>query len=143
MLVWEWQSETYALKQQGHSNSMTCLSYSPTGQYIITGGHDGKVKLWSTINGFCTVTFQEHTSSVTGVLFSRNQKFVVSSSLDGTVRAYDLTRYRNFKTFTSQRPVQFGCVALDSSDEFLAAGGYDYFEIFLWSVKLGLLLEVN
>lgn len=142
LLVWEWQSETYAMKQQGHSNNMNCLAYSPDGQYIVTGGDDGKVKLWNTINGFCSVTFHEHTSTVTGVLFSHNRKFVVSTSLDGTCRAYDLARYRNFRTLTSPRPVQFSCVALDSSDEFLAAGGQDFFEIYLWSVKLGKLLEV-
>lgn len=44
LLVWEWQSETYVMKQQGHVNNMTCLSYSPDGMYIATGGYDGKVK---------------------------------------------------------------------------------------------------
>ncbi|KAJ8675269.1 hypothetical protein QAD02_011055 [Eretmocerus hayati] len=142
LLVWEWQSETYAMKQQGHSSNMNCIAYSPDGQFIVTGGDDGKLKLWNTSSGFCTVTFNEHTSSISGVLFSRNRRFILSSSLDGTVRAFDLMRYRNFKTFTSPRPVQFSCVALDSSDEFVAAGGQDVFEIFLWSIKLGTLLEV-
>ncbi|XP_011298217.1 periodic tryptophan protein 2 homolog [Fopius arisanus] len=142
LLVWEWQSETYAMKQQGHSTCMNSLAYSPDGQYIITGGDDGKVKLWNTLSGFCTVTFSEHTSSISHVLFSHNRKFIVSASLDGTARAYDLARYRNFKTFTSPRPVQFSCLALDSSDEFLAAGGQDVFDIYLWSVKLGTLLEI-
>ena len=52
-------------------------------------------------------------------------------------------RYRNFRTFTSPRPVQFACVALDSSGEFIAAGGHDVFEIYLWSIKIGRLLEVD
>lgn len=43
LLVWEWQSETYVMKQQGHVNNMTCLSYSPDGMYIASGGYDGKV----------------------------------------------------------------------------------------------------
>jgi periodic tryptophan protein 2 len=143
LLVWEWQSETYAMKQQGHSSNMNCIAYSPDGELIVTGGDDGKLKLWNASSGFCTVTFHDHTSSISGVLFSRNRKFVLSASLDGTVRAYDLMRYRNFKTFTSPRPVQFSCVALDASDEFVVAGGQDVFEIFLWSIKLGKLLEVS
>lgn len=53
-----------------------------------------------------------------------------------------LSRYRNFRTFTTLKPVQLVCVAVDSSGEFVAAGGQDVFEIFLWSVKTGLLLEV-
>ncbi|KAK3923293.1 Periodic tryptophan protein 2-like protein [Frankliniella fusca] len=142
LLVWEWQSETYVMKQQGHANNMTCLAYSSDGQYVVTGGGDGKVKLWNTSSGFCFVTFHEHTAAVTGVQFSHNRKFVVTSSLDGTVRAFDMTRYRNFRTLTSPRPVQFTCVALDRSGDFIAAGGQDVFEIYLWSIKLGRLLEI-
>ena len=52
LLVWEWQSETYVLKQQGHFNNMACLAYSPDGQYVVTGGEDGKVKVWNTSSGF-------------------------------------------------------------------------------------------
>ncbi|KAJ8942237.1 hypothetical protein NQ318_003084 [Aromia moschata] len=142
LLVWEWQSETYVMKQQGHANNMSCVSYSMDGQLIATGGEDGKVKLWNVNSGFCFVTFSEHSNAVNAITFSGNKKFVVSASLDGTVRAYDVIRYRNFRTFTSTRPMQFSCVAIDSSGEFVAAGGQDVFEIYLWSVKTGRLLEI-
>lgn len=142
LLVWEWQSEQYVMKQQGHSSEMNCIAYSPDGQYIVTGGEDAKVKVWNVNNGFCFVTFSEHASAVTALEFSNNKKFLVSASLDGTVRAYDLIRYRNFRTFTSPRPVQFSSLALDHSSELVVAGGQDVFEIYLWSMKLGRLLEV-
>lgn len=51
-------------------------------------------------------------------------------------------RYRNFRTFTTPRPVQLSCVSVDYSGELVAAGGQDVFEIFLWSIKLGRLLEI-
>ncbi|KAL1491824.1 hypothetical protein ABEB36_012361 [Hypothenemus hampei] len=142
LLVWEWQSETHVMKQQGHSNAMSCVAYSGDGQLLATGGLDGKVKLWNVASGFCFVTFNEHSSAISDIVFSGNKKFVVSCSLDGTVRAYDVIRYRNFKTFTSPRPVQFACVSIDSSAEFVASGAQDVFEIFLWSVKTGKLLEI-
>ncbi|KAK9507278.1 hypothetical protein O3M35_007173 [Rhynocoris fuscipes] len=142
LLVWEWQSETYILKQQGHSSAMTSVAYSSDGQYIASGGEDGKLKLWNTQTGFCFVTFDEHTSGISSVKFAPNRKFVLSASLDGTVRAFDLTRYRNFRTLTSTKPVQFSSLAIDSSSEFVAAGGQDVFEIYLWSMKVGRLLEI-
>ncbi|KAL1459539.1 hypothetical protein WDU94_011510 [Cyamophila willieti] len=142
LLVWEWQSETYVLKQQGHSNAVSSVAYSHDGQFIASGGEDGKVKLWNVHTGFCFVTFSEHDSPVSAVHFSNTRKFVLSASVDGTVRAFDLTRYRNFRTFTTPRPVQLNCLALDSTSEFVAAGGQDVFEIYIWSMKLGRLLEV-
>ncbi|KAL1110403.1 hypothetical protein AAG570_007934 [Ranatra chinensis] len=142
LIVWEWQSETYVMKQQGHSSGISSFSYSGDGRYIVTGGEDGKVKLWNTQTGFCFVTFCDHTSEVSYVKFAPNKKFFASASLDGTVRLNDMTRYRNFRTLTSTRPVQFISLAIDASSEFIAAGGQDVFEIYLWSVKIGKLLEI-
>lgn len=57
LLVWEWQSESYVLKQQGHFNSMVTLAYSPDGQYIVTGGDDGKVGSCPRPVGLCAWGF--------------------------------------------------------------------------------------
>ena len=142
LLVWEWQSESYVLKQQGHFFDMNTLAYSPDGQHIATGGDDGKVKVWNATSGFCFVTFSEHSSAVSSVEFAKQGQVLFTASLDGTVRAFDLIRYRNFRTFTSPAPVQFSCLAVDPSGEVVAAGSTDSFEVFLWSVQTGKLLDV-
>ena len=84
------------------------------------------------------MTFSEHSSAVSAVAFAPNGRAVISASLDGSVRAFDLTRYRNFRTFTSPRPAQFGCLAVDAAGDLVAAGGTDVFEIYLWSMKTGM-----
>jgi periodic tryptophan protein 2 len=142
LLVWEWQSESYVLKQQGHYFDMNTLAFSPDGQNIATGGEDGKVKLWNANSGFCFVTFPEHTASVSTVEFAKGGQVLFSASLDGTVRAYDTTRYRNFRTFTSPTPVQFCSLAVDPSGDVVCAGSLDTFEIYMWSVQTGKLLDV-
>ncbi|CAM0142760.1 unnamed protein product [Umbelopsis sp. WA50703] len=142
LLVWEWQSESYVLKQQGHFYDMTSVAYSTDGQNIATGGDDGKLKVWNTVSGFCYVTFSDHTSGVSAVEFAKQGQVVFSASLDGTVRAFDLVRYRNFRTFTSPTPVQFTSLAVDPSGEVVCAGSMDSFEIFVWSVQSGKLLDI-
>ena len=52
-------------------------------------------------------------------------------------------RYRNFRTFTSPRPVQFASLAVEPSGEIVCAGGRDTFEIYVWSMQTGRLLEVK
>jgi periodic tryptophan protein 2 len=112
--VWEWKSETYVLKQQGHFFDLNTLAYSPDGFYIATGGDDGKVKLWTTKNHLSFVTFTEHTSKVTALRFvPKKNNTLLSASLDGTVRAYDLVKYRNFRVLEPNKPTQFNSLAVD------------------------------
>ncbi|OJJ48949.1 hypothetical protein ASPZODRAFT_149923 [Penicilliopsis zonata CBS 506.65] len=142
LLVWEWQSESYILKQQGHLDSLNSLVYSPDGQKIITTSDDGKVKVWDVKSGFCIVTFTEHTSGVTACEFSKKGNVLFTASLDGSVRAWDLIRYRNFRTFTAPSRLSFSSLAVDPSGEVVCAGSPDSFDIHVWSVQTGQLLDL-
>lgn len=145
LLVWEWQSETYVLKQQSHSLDMTSVIYSSDGQYLATGGDDAKVKIWNCSTGVCFVTFSEHSGPVTSLAWSPHTNAVFSSSLDGTVRAFDLIRYKNFRVFSGTNAngtlCQFSSVAVDSSGEIVCAGTLDTFDIYVWSVQTSKLLD--
>jgi periodic tryptophan protein 2 len=141
LLVWEWQSESYILKQQGHHDSMNSLVYSPDGRRIVTTADDGKIKVWDVESGFCIVTFTEHTSGVTACEFAKKGNVLFTSSLDGSVRAWDLIRFRNFRTFTAPTRLSFSCMAIDPSGEVVAAGSLDSFDIHIWSVQTGQLLD--
>ncbi|POW07197.1 hypothetical protein PSTT_08455, partial [Puccinia striiformis] len=114
LLVWEWQSESYILKQQGHYFDMNTLAFSTDGQTIVTV-----------------------------VEFAKQGTVIFSASLDGTIRAFDLIRYRNFKTFTSPNPVQFNALAVDPSAEVVVGGGVgEGFEIYVWSVQTGKIVDI-
>lgn len=141
LLVWEWQSESYILKQQGHFDSMNALTYSPDGQRIVTTADDGKIKVWDTQSGFCIVTFTEHSSGVTACEFAKRGNVLFTSSLDGSVRAWDLIRYRNFRTFTAPSRLSFSSVAVGPSGEVVCAGSLDSFDIHIWSVQTGQFLD--
>lgn len=141
LLVYEWQSESYILKQQGHFDSMNALCYSPDGSRVVTASDDGKIKVWDVVSGFCLVTFSEHTSSVTAVQFAKRGQVLFSASLDGTVRAWDLIRFRNFRTFTATERIQFNSLAVDPLGEIVVAGSQDTFEIQIWSVQTSQLLD--
>lgn len=141
LLVYEWQSESYVLKQQGHFDSLNTTCYSPDGSRIVTASDDGRIKVWDAVSGFCLMTFQEHTAAVTALQFAKKGQVLFSASLDGTLRAYDLIRFRNFRTFTGTNRIQFSSMAVDPSGEIIVAGSQDSFEIFVWSVQTGQLLD--
>lgn len=141
LLVWEWRSETYIIKQRGHAYGMRCMAYSPDGIVIATGGEDGSIKMWNSTSGFCYCTLKSHTAPITSVCFA-NSSVVISSSLDGTVRAHDLHRYRNFKTYTSPTPSQFTCLAVDPTGEIVTAGSMEPFHVYVWNLQTAKLLDI-
>jgi periodic tryptophan protein 2 len=142
LLVWEWQSETYVLKQQGHADAVTAVAFAPDGQALVTGGDDAKVKLWSAASGFSYATFTAHEAPITSLAFLGSGQAILSASLDGTVRAHDLLRYRNFRTLTTPTPTQLLSLAVDPSGEVVCAGGNDPFEVYVWALQTGKLLEI-
>lgn len=141
LLVWEWRSETYVIKQRGHAYGMRCMSYSPDGIVVATGGEDGSLKLWNATSGFCYCTLSSHTAPITATTFA-GSSVVLTSSLDGTVRAHDLHRYKCFRTLTAPTPVQFISLAIDPAGEIVAAGTSDPFHIYVWNLQNSRLLDV-
>jgi periodic tryptophan protein 2 len=120
---------------------MNTIAYSPEGQRIITAADDGKIKVWDVNSGFCVVTFTEHIGAVTACEFAKRGNVLFTTSLDGSVRAWDLIRYRNFRTFTAPSKIQFTSLAVDPSGEVVCAGSLDSFDIHIWSVQTGQLLD--
>jgi periodic tryptophan protein 2 len=44
LLVWEWRSEAYVLRQQGHYYDVSAVAFSPDGALIATGADDNKAR---------------------------------------------------------------------------------------------------
>ena len=143
LFVWEWKSESYIYKQQGHMNDINIIAYSPEGGQLASGAEDGRIKIFDISSSNCLITFMDHTAKVTGLQYALNKSNVlVSSSLDGTIRAYDLIKYKNFRIMTTPKQTQLICCSVDYSGEIVAAGSLDTYNIFVWSLKTGDLIDV-
>lgn len=93
------------------------------------------LQVWTVSSGFCFITFAEHSNAVTALHFMANNHTLISASLDGTVRAWDLVRYRNFRTFTTPSPRQFVSLSSDPSGEVICAGTLDSFEVYFFLAR--------
>ncbi|KAI5301544.1 hypothetical protein KEM56_001614, partial [Ascosphaera pollenicola] len=87
------------------------------------------------------IEITEHTSGVTACQYSKKGNVLFTASLDGSIRAWDLIRYRNFRTFTAPKRISFSSLAVDPSGEVICAGSHDSFDIHIWSVQTGQLLD--
>lgn len=143
LLVWEWKSESYVFKNQGHNFDVACIALSSDSSVLTSGGNDGRIKVWDTSTTACICTFTVHTSKVTDIKFPiLKTNLFVSSSLDGTVRAYDLVKQVNFRTMTTPEPAQLSCVAVDHIGEIVCAGAVDPYSIYVWNLKTGDIIDI-
>ena len=142
LMVWDWKAEAYVLKEQAHYYDIACAGITADSTNIISGGDEGKVKVWKVASGQCFATFTEHTGPITGISTSASTNAFFTSSLDGTARGYDLVRYRQFRVFAPPEQTQLSCIAVDPSGEVLAVGSSQVNKIFLFAVQTGRVIDV-
>ncbi|PIO75528.1 WD domain, G-beta repeat protein [Teladorsagia circumcincta] len=88
LVVWEWQSETYVLKQQAHSQRILAVQYSPDGSLLGTGAEDGKIFVWSMENGSLLDVLSGHQSNIADISMHGNA--LASVSWDRTLKLWNI-----------------------------------------------------
>ncbi|SLM35022.1 WD40/YVTN repeat-like-containing domain [Lasallia pustulata] len=130
LLVWEWQSESYILKQQGHYDSMNALVYSPDGQRIITTADDGKIKKFQNVHvSYKDTILQTQTSEplqvqadVLDVAFRPDSKQIAVSTLDGQLTFWSVSDASQQAGVDGRRDVSGGRKLTDRRTAANAAG---------------------
>ncbi|MFN6499765.1 MAG: hypothetical protein RMX65_022620 [Nostoc sp. DedQUE01] len=87
------QDVVYTLKErnslEGHSDTVTSVSFSPDGKMIVSGTADGVVIIWNR-NGKKITSFKAHEKKITSLGFSPNSQKILSVSEDKTLKLWNL-----------------------------------------------------
>lgn len=82
-----------------HAGWVTSCTFSLDGNKIVTGGSDGKVKIWNH-SGTLLFTCSGHNGHVTSVKVTPDNNFVVSSSKDNKIKIWNITTGELVKTLS-------------------------------------------
>ncbi|EKD06330.1 nSTAND1 domain-containing NTPase [Limnospira platensis] len=125
----------------GHTDSVMTVTYSPDGEYILTGSKDGTIKLW-TADGQFLRTIRGHQEWVNQVSFSPDSRTVISASDDGTLILWKWdpanTMLDRLKTIQAHESYVLG-VNFSPDGKVIASAGYDN-TVKLWTQE-GVLLN--
>lgn len=155
VVVWEWTSETFILKQHGHAEQIQHLSFPfdegrITQRLLATGSHDGTVQIWDRNAALSIIKFNDHSGPISGVALTKHGQVLISASMDGTIKAYDMKRYQCFKTLTTPFTTGLTCFTADTSGELVFGSSGNAqdttdgisFDIYVWSLQTGQLVDI-
>lgn len=101
-----------------------CLSFIPGEDLLVSGGWDGKVRLFDMPKGTLLATFPGHTSIITSCTASPDGSIFVTGSNDRTVRIWSRKSRRCMRVIRDSR-TEVGAIAFSPDGCYLVAAGSD------------------
>jgi WD40 repeat protein/predicted Ser/Thr protein kinase len=78
--------ESFSL--HGHTDDVTCVAFTPSGDRLVTGSVDGTIRFWDATTGQHVATLTAHLGGVEQIAFSADGRTLVSCGADGVVRLW-------------------------------------------------------
>jgi WD40 repeat protein len=105
---------------RGHKGDVSCAAYSPDGRWLVSGGRDRTVRLWS-LERDESLVLHGHADDVRQLAFSADGAYVASLGEQGEARLWDMRGPGVLRGHTSY---VYG-VAFSPDGRWLASGGWD------------------
>lgn len=84
-----------------------CITFSPDGEQIVTGHHDGMIYIWNSKDGSEIKNFLGHEGRVYCVAFDPSGQKLASAGLDKTVRIWDMAEEEEILTLRGHQDMVF------------------------------------
>jgi serine/threonine protein kinase len=115
---------------QGHSDTVTSVSWSPDGTQLVSSSSDRTVRLWLVARESSTLTYTGHQAAVLSAAWSTGGRFIASGGEDKTVQVWD-SQGNTKRTFENLGVVS-SVIWVGSGDRLLAGTlGNGLHELFL------------
>ncbi|MEM7594171.1 MAG: DnaJ domain-containing protein [Cyanobacteria bacterium P01_A01_bin.83] len=112
---------------QGHSDRVTCLALSPSGQTLISGSKDQTIKFWDLRNKKLMRTFtgefDGHLNEITTVAISPDNQILLSCDLDNSLKVWSVNHARVIKNISFSADVT--CLAINPNGQLFCSGGLE------------------
>jgi len=109
-----------------HEDYVYSCSFSPDGQYILSGGGDRILRLWNVKTGKEEKQYVGHSSGVLSCIFSRDGKHIISSSNDLSVCIWDVESGQQLQKIAGHL-VPINAIAVSHNNQYFMTGGSDLF----------------
>lgn len=124
----------------GHDSNILALGFSPDGQLLISGSHDGTAIIWDVDSGSLRHRLAGPSDAgephrIEAVSFSPDGRRAVAGGFDGRLMIWDVASGRPLANLAGHK-AQLPAIAISPADGTIASGGSDG-EIRLWDGETG------
>jgi len=126
-----WCSQTY----DGDGGEVRAAALSDDARLIVSGGWDGRIRLWHAPTGRCLREFNGHSDWVRSIALTPDDRKVVSAGWDKTIRVWDVSTGECLHVLTGHTK-QIESVRLAFDGRIAVSAGWDGF-VRLWNLTEG------
>jgi len=104
--VWEVQSGERVRAFVGHLGVVSAVTWSPSGELLLSGGSDGMLRWWEVQSGECLQVRRAHQGTVQSLKLSPDGSRLASCGDDGAINIWDLESSEHLRTLRRDRPYE-------------------------------------
>ena len=75
---------------EGHKAGICCLTFSPDGKYLASGGEDFSIKVWDLRASRILANLSGHRGKVNDLCFNEDSSMIMSASEDKTIKFWNI-----------------------------------------------------
>lgn len=127
ILLWQANTGRFLGSLNGHSDRVSCLTLSPSGQTLISGSKDQTIKFWDlrrqklmrTLEG----SFDGHLNEITDLAISPDNQILLSCDRDNSLKIWDINYGKVIKTVTFTADIT--SLAINPNGQIFGSGGLE------------------
>lgn len=141
LVLFDYHSKQFIYSSSKQIKAISCFAFNNKCTLLAVADLSGSLIVFDLQSFFPIATFNDSYATLTSLKFMTDQ-VLLSSSLDGKARAYDMNKGKKFREMTAPDNNQLMKMDAEENGEMIFASGMDPYDIYVWSLQTGGLVDV-